>query len=241
MAVMTDAHANLPALRAALTAIRAEGCDRIYHTGDAIGIGPYPAECLDLLLDTPGARLVMGNHDAWFAFGLPTPRPPWMSEGELRHQLWTHAQLDPALRPVVAGWPYARDEHIEGGHVRFLHYALDETGRGFRWLGPDPRPEELDVVFGEEAHLYCFGHDHAPRDVQGRARYLNPGALGCSVEPVARFAIVGIEAGRITTGLHSVPYDDAELIREFARREVPERAFILRTFFGRASPWLSGG
>jgi hypothetical protein len=31
LAVVTDAHANLPALRAALAAIRAEGCDAVLH------------------------------------------------------------------------------------------------------------------------------------------------------------------------------------------------------------------
>jgi predicted phosphodiesterase len=233
IALLTDVHGNLPALRAALTAIRGEGCDRVYHTGDAIGIGPYPAECLDLLLGTPDVQLVMGNHDAWFAFGLPTPRPGWMSEGEFAHQVWTHAQLDPALRSVVASWPYARDDEIEGIRVRFVHYALDETGRGFRWLGPDPLPDELDTAFGDGSALFCFGHDHTPRDVQGGARYLNPGALGCSVVPEARFAIVELDAGRLTTSLRSVPYDDTELMGEFARREVPERDFILWTFFGR--------
>jgi predicted phosphodiesterase len=36
---MTGTHANLPALEAALKAIRAEGCDAVFHTGDTIAIG----------------------------------------------------------------------------------------------------------------------------------------------------------------------------------------------------------
>jgi predicted phosphodiesterase len=54
IAVITDAHAYLPALGAALTAIRADGPDAVYHTGDAIGIGPFPAETLDRLLHESG-------------------------------------------------------------------------------------------------------------------------------------------------------------------------------------------
>ena len=50
IAVLTDAHGNLPALEAALAAIRVMGCDVVYHTGDAVGIGPYPAECVERLL-----------------------------------------------------------------------------------------------------------------------------------------------------------------------------------------------
>ena len=44
IAVLTDVHGNLPALQVALRAIRREGADAIFHTGDAIGIGPFPAE-----------------------------------------------------------------------------------------------------------------------------------------------------------------------------------------------------
>jgi predicted phosphodiesterase len=74
IAVFTDVHGNLPALEAALAAIERARCDAIYHTGDAIGIGPYPAECLDRLLHAPRVYCVMGNHDAWFAYGLPQPQ-----------------------------------------------------------------------------------------------------------------------------------------------------------------------
>jgi predicted phosphodiesterase len=54
--VMTDSHANLPALQAALKDIRGNGYDVIVHTGDAVAIGPYPAECLDLLFNTRDLR-----------------------------------------------------------------------------------------------------------------------------------------------------------------------------------------
>ncbi len=43
----------------------------------------------------------MGNHDAWFAFGLPTPIPAWMSAGEVAHQCCTYRQLAAELRAVV--------------------------------------------------------------------------------------------------------------------------------------------
>ena len=77
--VLTDVHGNLPALNVALHSIEREGYDLLVHLGDAIAIGPFPAECLERLLALPRARLLMGNHDVWFASGLPEPRPSWMS------------------------------------------------------------------------------------------------------------------------------------------------------------------
>src|SRR5690606_7205081 len=88
--VITDVHANLPALEAALDSIQRRGYDLLVHTGDAIGIGPFPAECIERLLSLPRALFVMGNHDALFAHGIPSPRPQGVSDGEVLHQRWTH-------------------------------------------------------------------------------------------------------------------------------------------------------
>ena len=68
--VFTDTHANLPALKALAVEIRREGYDAAFHTGDAVGIGPWPAETIDLLGEIPRLSLLTGNHDAWLCCGL---------------------------------------------------------------------------------------------------------------------------------------------------------------------------
>ena len=234
IAVLTDVHANLPALEAALAAIAREGCAAIYHTGDAIGIGPYPAECLDRLLHTTSLRLLLGNHDAWFAHGLPVLRPAWMGEEEYRHQQWTHAQLAPALRATVAAWPVIVRETFGGVTVRFQHYALDRASQNFAPIVPAPTAAELDRLFAPDGDaLICYGHHHPASDVQGRARYLNPGALGCHTAPLARFALLTFDGqGSYQVQQRAVPYDPAPFFAAFAERDVPARAEILRAFFG---------
>ena len=241
VAVLTDVHANLPALEAALSAIQEERCDAIYHTGDAIGIGPFPAECLDRLLATPRMHLIMGNHDAWFAFGLPQPQPAWMSDGEVAHQQWVHAQLDPALRAVVARWPYVVQEEWEGVRVTLLHYALDATRHDFISIVREPTPADLDGIFAPyQAEVVFYGHHHPASDLHGRRRYVNPGSLGCSRKSIAHFAILDCRDGSYTLEHHVVPYDDTSLFVEMERRQVPERDFICRVFFARDHPGLAG-
>ena len=101
IAVLTDSHGNLPALQAALAHIRQEGYDLLVHTGDAIAIGPFPAECLALLIETPRVLCLMGNHESCYVKGIG-PETDIRDEGERRHQIWTHAQLGPAVRtPMV--------------------------------------------------------------------------------------------------------------------------------------------
>jgi predicted phosphodiesterase len=113
VAVLADAHANLTALSTALGEIDRRGVDLIIHAGDAVGMGPFPAECLDLLISRQ-IMCVLGNHDEWLAFGLPTPQPAWMSDDERVHQEWTHAQVSTHARGIVRSWPYEFRTDMEG-------------------------------------------------------------------------------------------------------------------------------
>jgi putative phosphoesterase len=233
IAIITDVHANLPALEAALSAIAEARCEAIYHTGDVVGFGPYPAEVLDRLLHTPKMHLLMGNHDEYLANGIPDPRPVWMSEGEARHQCWVREQIAPALRAAVAEWPYAIEETWHGLPVMFTHYARDRGGAVFAEIIPAPVAIDLDKLFPDNgAKLVFYGHNHLPSDEQGRARYVNPGSLGCGSEPQARYAILDIaEDGSYLLEQHVVPYDQTDLFRQFEERDVPERDFIVGVIF----------
>jgi len=232
--VMTDVHANLPALQAALKAIKTGGYDIIVHTGDAIGIGPYPAECLELLFNIPNIRFIMGNHESYFVNGLPKPQPSWMSDGEVQHQLWTHAQLEPGLRTRMSQWPYSLDVENAGTKATFLHYALDASGQDFVRFIKQPTIADMDNAFSSLSSSVVFcGHDHSPFDLQGRRRYVNPGALGCSNEAVARYCSVELSRRGFKVESLAVTYDRTGLFRAFEDRNVPERHFIQRAFFGR--------
>ena len=235
--VITDVHANLPALQAALISIRQEGYDLLVHTGDTIAIGPFPAECLELLLHTPNARFVMGNHDAYFAYGLPQPQPSWMSDGEVAHQQWTHAQLDPGWRAAVAQWPYCLQENFVGVAITFVHYGLDTTGREFATTLWQPTVPDLDQLFAQHATpLLFYGHHHPFSDIQGRSRYINPGSLGCYTAPLARYTVVEIQQNTFAISHRQVTYDDQALSAAFIQRNVPERSLINRFFFGGRLP-----
>lgn len=63
IALISDIHGNLPAFRAVLERIDAEGVDAILCLGDIVGYGPMPSECVDLMMER-NIPSVMGNHDA---------------------------------------------------------------------------------------------------------------------------------------------------------------------------------
>jgi len=232
--VFSDIHANLPALLALRDAILAEGYDEAFHTGDAIDIGPYPSECLDALLEIPRIQCIMGNHDAWFAHGLPEPRPQWMAQNEQQHCRWTAEQIDPSMRSAVRRWPYAFQTEFEGTTVTFVHYGLHENPSDYVPSIKEPTPKDLDRMLGRFwSELVFYGHDHRASDIEGTGRYINPGALGCCYEAIARYCVVHFQRDSFRIEHKSVTYDNSELFAEFERRNVPAREFILREFFGR--------
>ena len=62
IAILSDIHANLPAIEAVLREVEQCGAGRVVFLGDIVGYGASPAECVDLVRKL-GGECVMGNHD----------------------------------------------------------------------------------------------------------------------------------------------------------------------------------
>src|SRR3954470_2932538 len=62
VAVITDIHANLPALRSALARIDELGIERVYCGGDLVGYGPHPNEVC-ALIEERRIPTIFGNYD----------------------------------------------------------------------------------------------------------------------------------------------------------------------------------
>src|ERR671916_628657 len=62
IAVITDVHANLPALQAALARIDELGISEIYCGGDLVGYGPQPNEVVALIAERE-IPTIYGNYD----------------------------------------------------------------------------------------------------------------------------------------------------------------------------------
>src|SRR4051794_33173092 len=65
-ALISDIHANLPALEAVLADIETRGVDAVYHLGDLVGYAPWPNEVVSLI-SARGIPGVAGNYDSTVA------------------------------------------------------------------------------------------------------------------------------------------------------------------------------
>ncbi len=231
--VITDAHANLPALRAALDALDDAGCELIVHTGDAVGYGPHPREVVETLLALDHARIVQGNHDQYAIQGPSHRHMAGMDVAERAHHAWVRDQLSDELIAAMALWPIT--ENIEAGATRlhFCHYALREDRSDFAPILGDAPASEFDARFAIEPPATVFyGHHHPAAWVQGQNRYINPGALGVWDFPVAHFAVVTIpDIGWPAIELGQVGFDGEAVVRDLERNDVPAREFVIGSYY----------
>jgi predicted phosphodiesterase len=225
--VMADVHANLPALRAVLSAGRRTGVDGWILAGDLVGYGPFPDECVEEVAELD-AVWVAGNHELLVLDRLEAPR-----SGRLARETteWTRAALSPASRSMLGSLPtVARVDDVV-----VAHGALDDPERYV--ATSDQARRELAIVADRWSDVVALvlGHTHRPMVLGARGPVgggeqrswatgdeplvLNPGSVGQSRqrerEPKARFAVLDTEARQVT--LCAVHYD-VEATRAALRR-----------------------
>ncbi|HYF90721.1 MAG TPA: metallophosphoesterase family protein [Symbiobacteriaceae bacterium] len=235
LAVISDIHGNAPALRAILAEIDATpGVEHIYCLGDSVSIGPDANEVLDMLFARPDLSMVKGNHERYIlavlAGGL---LPPEVEAEELEHQRWISSRLNPDHADHLSALPDRLEVEHGGRRFWFLHYHADagRPGRFAPWMNDVAQLEEHYAT--APADVVCFGHDHTTRLLRGAQRlYLNPGSAGCFSRPVARYALVTVEAGDVSVEMREADYDNRDFLASYDRLGVPARDFILRIFHG---------
>lgn len=226
--IFTDTHANLPALRAAFRDIKREGYDAAFHTGDAVGLGPWPAETIELMEELPRLHLLAGNHDAWMCSGVPKGSARWLEE----HYEWLKTRVT-RRHLAAAAWPLLSEHDFEGVRTAFAHYALDSGGR-LELAISGLVAGDLDAMAGRHNALLVFhGHRHKPSDLKGRVRYVNPGSLGCWHKPAARYIVARFHKGKVSIEHKTSPYDQGELLKGYADNKVPAARRILTSYFAR--------
>ncbi|MEW6359667.1 MAG: metallophosphoesterase family protein [Planctomycetota bacterium] len=168
--ICADAHANLPAVEAALA--NAGDVDRRVFLGDAVGYGPHPKECLELILDRFDLVLA-GNHDL-DAITDRDPPPPGAFRDGYDWDQWTKTQLTEADRDAIRNLPTTAEEVWDGIHVYLRH----------RLPGPyiTPKTPDADIVErirGMPGKMIFVGHNHRPVDrTVGGMRLIDSGSLG---------------------------------------------------------------
>jgi predicted phosphodiesterase len=225
LALISDIHANLEALRATLAEIASQDVDRIVCLGDIVGYNAKPAECIALLGEA-NALCVAGNHDLAVCGRMPTKHFPATAA---RAVAWTQRRLSRDDLQFLAGLPLKA--RLPGGLIA-VHGALhpqtecatvrldtDEKRRqSFQALVADPSGARI-AAFGHTHRIgiYAFrsngaGEIEARREqttaLRDDAYYLiNPGSVGQPRSQDTRASYMVLDLVLRTVSVHRVAYD----------------------------------
>ena len=233
IAVLSDIHANMPALEA----VRADltDIDQVWVLGDIVGYGPQPNEVIAALQEM-GARSVLGNHDG---AAIGTVEAAYFNPDARAAIEWTALAIDDNARAYIAALPEVRRD----GDLTAVH----GSPRDPIWeyiTSPGIAAANFQAF---ETRLCLFGHTHVPIayrlvddavealpglpgdmvPLDGGRALLNPGSVGQPRDglPDAAYAILelGGAPGRDTISFHRVRYEIDRTQRLMHDRGLPAR------------------
>jgi len=210
--LISDVHANLPALEAVLDDMPA--VDRTVCAGDVIGYNPWPRECVERVREVASAT-VRGNHDRT----VENPsryRANRMAEAGLEH---AKAALSDDQLDWLRGLP--RAETFAGDRYLLVH-SHPAAEREDAYVYPEEFPN-LDRHMGEHDGI-VLGHTHVQglREV-GDGAVVNPGSVGQprDGDPDAGYAVLDTATDEID--LCRVEYDIDRVRDAIDAADLPDR------------------
>jgi putative phosphoesterase len=204
--VISDVHANVLALEAALDALKREGADTIVCLGDVVGYGPSPNETIDLLR-SEGVICTLGMADERIAYDFARRRLPRAGVADDILE-WTRGVIDPRNVEFLRGLPVQHRLLTPAGRFRFFH-GTPETPSERMNLNQDPLSLSR-LLERNRCRILAAGGTHVPYYRQLPAgSVLNPGSVGLALngEPGADYAVLRIDEKRVEVFMDKAEYD----------------------------------
>jgi predicted phosphodiesterase len=233
-ALLSDIHANLPALEAVLADIDGRrDVDAVYHLGDLVGYAPWPNETVELIRSR-GIAGVAGNYDStvgtdYAHCGCRYAEP---RQEELSHLSygWTRANVTPETKRTLASLSFRLDLRPRGGHTAKPTLLLvhgTPTLNTLYWT--EDRPDSFCLQMARIAgarggDVIAFGHTHVPwqRSLEG-VLFVNTGSVGRPKDGDWRAGYVFVDMGSEppSAELVRVEYDLERAADAIRRSELP--------------------
>jgi predicted phosphodiesterase len=241
-ALVSDIHANLPALEAVVEDVGRRSVAATYHLGDLVGYAPWPNETVALLRER-GIPGVAGNYDS--TVGTDYKHCGCRYEDPRQEELshisydWTRRHVSPATKGFLAGLPFRIDLLPSGGHLSGPRVVLvhgSPTLNTLYWT--EDRPDDFCLKMAAFAgarpgDVIAFGHTHLPwhREIGG-IHFVNTGSVGRPKDGDWRagYVLLEIGSGAVSVENVRVEYDLERAMRGIRESDLPnEFAEHLRT------------
>jgi len=241
LAIIADIHGNSYALDRVLTAIDAEGIERIVCLGDLALLGFDPVGSITRIAER-GIPSVRGNCEDLVLNGPPMRTDP-DELGAIRNEWnrWLVDQIGPSERAFLVGRPAFIDLDLEGVQLCAYHGSPKSYNDPIR---PDTPDETLAEYFeGIDAPLLAGGHTHGMMLRRWRGRtIINPGTVGLpfsrlaiddpAIANWAEYAVVTVENGAIDISFRHLPIDREAITEAVHASGIPHPEAWLEGYAG---------
>ena len=183
IAIISDIHGNLEALKVILSDIKKRGINIIYCLGDIVGKGTHQEECVNLVKENCQVVL-LGNNDEYFS-------RTWdheFSEIEERRYKWCRSKLSSDSLNYLLNLPFCYEFYLSGRLVRLFHAHPDLN---YKFIGNIDTIERLYELFlpsdntisQDKADLVVYGHIHTSfwQRIYNRT-IINTGSVGNAID-----------------------------------------------------------
>lgn len=253
-ALISDVHANLPALRAILADVDARpDVAATHHLGDLVGYAPWPDETVALLRERR-IEGIAGNYDSTVAAdykhcGCKYEDPHQEALSHLSYE-WTRRHVSAETKRALAALPFRIDLRPGGGHAAGPKVVLvhgTPTLNTLYWT--EDRDDAFCLKMAEQAgaragDVICFGHTHRPwtREVEG-IHFVNTGSVGRPKDGDWRAGYVLLEMGEGPPRVDfvRVEYDLEEAMEAIRRSDLPDDFAEYLATGGRPAPAAAHG
>lgn len=180
IAIISDIHGNLEALKATLKDIKSKNIDRIFCLGDIISKGSHPNECTELVKENCEV-VVRGNCDEFFTSDIKLLNK---SEEDIKDVKWNQSRIDSENLNYLRNLPYSYEFYMSGRLVRLIHAHPEKINKSIGNIDTVERLYELvlpssNTVSDKKADILIYGHIHTPFIQKMYNRFImNSGSVG---------------------------------------------------------------
>ena len=250
LAVFTDIHGNLEALKAIINDINSKNVDEIICLGDTIGLGSESKECLDLIIEN-NIKMVLGNHELCALYGTDIDSSI-NSNVQKEHYKWireslTTKEIDFLKRcPLYYEYTISYDNIIKNKKIIFSHYLLEDTSKLYPFEKTNLKEDiNLWIKYNNEDITYIVGHLHKSfneNEVDGiSGDYIEAideltnifilDSSGCTIDNNTSYMLIDINKSLMFSKIN-ITYDYNKLINKELEKEFPDKETILKLFYG---------
>ncbi len=205
--IVSDIHANWPALSAVVTA---EPYERLICLGDVVDYGPHPRPCLDYIRQHAD-WVVRGNHDNALGFDVDCGCRGDFRELSVSTRAWHRTLVREDDRAFLRSLPLHHEVTLDGYRFYLGHAAPHDDL--FTYLTPATLSAAVANV---SADFLLLGHTHLPLHQRlGNLTIVNPGSVGLPRDSGGKANYAVYEQGEIT--LKQIAYDVEATIADLRR------------------------